>query len=219
MVTVDVDDVVTPDVAGHEGKESGGVDVAGVTDKDKTVPVIHTLGASYAIGQGYLQVNCLQLAVMTARLANREYKALNPRLVKSVGGKELARGSDVNDLPFPPEHIQYVRDGMAAVTEAGGTAFRASQLGLGDILMAGKTGTAQVRRISKHERETRVLKNEERPWKERDHALFVAFAPVEAPRIAVAVIVENAPRGGGSGIASPIARRIIDSYLLSQAQE
>ena len=64
--------------------------------------------------------------------------------------------------------------------------------------MAGKSGTAQVRRISKHERDTRVLKNEERPWKERDHALFVAFAPVNAPRYAISVVVEHG--GGGSSV-------------------
>jgi len=103
---------------------------------------------SYAIGQGYLQVNCLQLAVMTARLANG-VKALNPRLIRSVGGQERPEGSVAPTLPFAAEHIQYVREGMAAVTEVGGTAFRASQLGLGDILMAGKTGTAQVRNYDK----------------------------------------------------------------------
>lgn len=73
--------------------------------------------------------------------------------------------------------------------------------------MAGKTGTAQVRRISKAERDTRVRKNEEKPWEERDHALFVGFAPVHAPRYAVAVVVEHG--GGGSKAAAPIARDIL----------
>lgn len=161
---------------------------------------------SYAIGQGYLQVNCLQLAVMTARLANAR-KALNPRLVKSVGGKELPPGSAVPDLPFSQEHLAYVRAGMAAVTEAGGTAFRASQLGLGDILMAGKTGTAQVRNYSKG-----GPRGKGGPWSLRDHGLFVAFAPVDAPRYALAVIVQHGM--GGSTAAAPRAREIMRTALL-----
>ncbi len=73
--------------------------------------------------------------------------------------------------------------------------------------MAGKTGTSQVRRISKHERDTRVLKNHERPWIQRDHALFVGFAPLVNPRYAVAVVVEHG--GGGSKVAAPIARDLL----------
>ena len=73
--------------------------------------------------------------------------------------------------------------------------------------MAGKTGTSQVRRITTSERASGVLKNAERPWKERDHALFVAFAPVEAPRYAVAVVVEHG--GSGSRAAAPVARDIL----------
>ena len=165
---------------------------------------------SYAIGQGYLQVNCLQLAVMTARLANGK-KALNPRLVRSIGGKELPRGSDAPDLPFPAEHIAYVRAGMAAVTEAGGTAFRASQLGLGDILMAGKTGTAQVRNYDKG-----GSRGKGGPWHLRDHGLFVAFAPTEAPRYAMAVIVQHGM--GGSTAAAPRAREIMRTTLLKDAE-
>jgi penicillin-binding protein 2 len=165
---------------------------------------------SYAIGQGYLQVNCLQLAVMTARLANGR-KALNPRLVKSVGGVERPRGSDGPDLPFPTEHIERVRAGMAAVTEAGGTAFRASQLGLGDILMAGKTGTAQVRNYSKG-----GPRGKGGAWGLRDHGLFVAYAPVDAPRYALAVIVQHGM--GGSTAAAPRAREIMRTALLKDPE-
>ena len=165
---------------------------------------------SYAIGQGYLQVNCLQLAVMTARLANGR-KALNPRLVKSVGGVERPRGSDGPDLPFPKEHIERVRAGMAAVTEAGGTAFRASQLGLGDILMAGKTGTAQVRNYDKG-----GSRGKGGVWGLRDHGLFVAYAPVEAPRYALAVIVQHGM--GGSTAAAPRAREIMRTALLKDPE-
>ena len=165
---------------------------------------------SYAIGQGYLQVNCLQLAVMTARLANG-VKALNPRLVRSVGGKERPKGSDAGDLPFAAEHIQYVRAGMAAVTEAGGTAFRASQLGLGDILMAGKTGTAQVRNYDKG-----GSRGKGGVWGLRDHGLFVAYAPVDAPRYAMAVIVQHGM--GGSTAAAPRAREIMRTTLLKDPE-
>ena len=165
---------------------------------------------SYAIGQGYLQVNCLQLAVMTARLANG-VKALNPRLVRSVGGKERPKGSDAGDLPFAAEHIQYVRAGMAAVTEVGGTAFRASQLGLGDILMAGKTGTAQVRNYDKG-----GSRGKGGVWGLRDHGLFVAYAPVDAPRYAMAVIVQHGM--GGSTAAAPRAREIMRTTLLKDPE-
>ena len=75
------------------------------------------------------------------------------------------------------------------------------------IPLAGKTGTSQVRNISKAERRSGVLKNAERPWKERDHALFVAFAPIDEPRYSIAVVVEHG--GSGSGVAAPIARDIL----------
>jgi hypothetical protein len=102
----------------------------------------------YGIGQGYINVNALQLAVMTARLANGR-KALNPRLVKSVGGVEQPHGDAVPDLPFSQEHLEIVRAGMAAVAnDPTGGAFKQSQLGLGDVKMAGKTGTAQVRQYA-----------------------------------------------------------------------
>jgi penicillin-binding protein 2 len=165
---------------------------------------------SYGIGQGMLTVNCLQLAVMTARLANGK-KALNPRLIKSVGGKEMPRGSDVPDLPFSQEHLNYVRDGMAAVTEAGGTGFRASQLGLGDILMAGKTGTAQV-----FSYKAGMSRGQGGPWRLRDHGLFVAFAPIDQPRYALAVVVQHGM--GGSAAAAPRAREIMRVALLKDPE-
>jgi penicillin-binding protein 2 len=165
---------------------------------------------SYGIGQGYLQVNCLQLAVMTARLANGR-KALNPRLIRSIGGTELPSGAAVPDLPFSQEHINYVRAGMAAVTEAGGTAYRASQLGLGDILMAGKTGTAQVRSYDKG-----GTRGKGGPWALRDHGLFVAFAPLDEPRYALAVIVQHGM--GGSTAAAPRAREIMRVALLKDPE-
>jgi penicillin-binding protein 2 len=164
---------------------------------------------SVAIGQGALLVNALQLAVMTSRLANGR-KSIQPRLVKSVGGREQASSSAFGDLPFPTEHLDIVRAGMAAVAnDVTGTAYRASQLGLGDIQMAGKTGTAQSRDYKPGE--SRGPRNAD--WSRRDHALFVAFAPHDAPRYAIALIIQHAPAGGAAD-AAPKAREIMRTVLL-----
>lgn len=170
---------------------------------------------SFGIGQGALSANALQLAVMTARLANG-HKALNPRLIKSIGGVETPSGAAAADLPFKPEHMDLVRSGMAAVAnDTTGTAYRASQLGLGPVLMAGKTGTAQVRVISRAERASGVRSNDSLPWHLRDHALFVAFAPYDAPRYALSIIVQHG--GGGAAVAAPMAREIMRVVLLKDA--
>ncbi len=168
---------------------------------------------SYGIGQGYVAVNALQLAVMTARLANSK-KALNPRLIKSVGGVERPHGDDAPDLPFAPEHLAYVRGGMVAVAnDTGGTAYRQSQLGLGDIQMAGKTGTAQVRSYAglASRSSTGVQ------WKLKDHNLYVAFAPVDEPRYAVAVIIEHGGMGGATA-GAPRAREVMRVALLKDPE-
>jgi penicillin-binding protein 2 len=152
---------------------------------------------------------------MTARLANG-HKALNPRLIKSIGGVETPSGAAAIDLPFKPEHMELVRSGMAAVAnDTTGTAYRASQLGLGPALMAGKTGTAQVRVISRAERASGVRSNDSLPWHLRDHALFVAFAPYDAPRYALSIIVQHG--GSGAAVAAPKAREIMRVVLLKDA--
>ena len=168
---------------------------------------------SYGIGQGYINVNALQLAVMTARLANGR-KALNPRLVRSIGGKELPSGAAVPDLPFKQEHIDYVRGGMIAVAnDVSGTAYRQSQLGLGDVMMAGKTGTAQVRSYDNvADRNSASVQ-----WKLKDHNLFVAFAPYDAPRYAISVIVEHGGLGGATA-GAPRAREVMRVALLKDPQ-
>jgi penicillin-binding protein 2 len=168
---------------------------------------------SYAIGQGALTVNALQLAVMTARLANGK-KALNPRLIKSVGGVERPSGAAVPDLPFPAEHLEYVRNGMAAVAnDVRGTAYRQSQLGLGDVQMAGKTGTAQVRSYDG----VANRKGSGAIWRLKDHNLFVAFAPYDAPRYAVAVIIEHGGMGGATA-GAPRAREVMRVALLKDPE-
>lgn len=167
---------------------------------------------SYGIGQGALNVNALQLAVMTARLANGK-RALVPRLIKSVGGVEQPSGAEVPDLPFSAEHLDYVRAGMAAVSAAGGTAYRNSQLGLGDIQMAGKTGTAQVRSFDKGvSRDSKDVR-----WRLKDHNLFVAFAPFDDPRYAVSVIIEHGGMGGATA-GAPRAREVMRVALLKDPE-
>lgn len=143
---------------------------------------------SVGIGQGYVTVTPLQLATLAARIASG--KAITPRLVHNVGGERVPRPLPEN-LPFSNEAFAVVQSGMNAVTnEPGGTAygFRIAEAG---YEMAGKTGTAQVRRISKEERAGGVRKNASLPWNLRDHGLFIAFAPVIQPRYACAVLVEH----------------------------
>ncbi|WP_425989583.1 penicillin-binding protein 2 [Brevundimonas sp. TWP2-3-2] len=165
---------------------------------------------SVAIGQGAVTVNALQLAVYTARLANGR-KAILPRLIKSVGGVDRPSGAEVPDLPFSVEHLDIVRGGMIAVAnDRSGTAYRQSQLGLGDIQMAGKTGTAQTRNYGSGNRRSNV-------WSQKDHNLFIAFAPVDAPRYAVVVIIEHGGRGGGTA-GAPRAREVMRTVLLKDPE-
>jgi len=154
------------------------------------------------IGQGYVLASPLQLCVMTARLATGA--AVSPRLVRDGATPSFP------ELGYSEEAFAQVREAMRAVCEdPGGTAHYSLGGGLnyGEIRMAGKTGTGQVRRITAAERATGVLRNEDVPWRFRDHALFVCFAPFEAPRYAVAVVVEHG--GSGSSTASPLARDIL----------
>jgi penicillin-binding protein 2 len=168
---------------------------------------------SYGIGQGALNVNALQLAVMTSRLANGR-KALMPRLIKSVGGVEQPSGAAVPDLPFSAEHLAYVRGGMAAVAnDVRGTAYRQSQLGLGDVQMAGKTGTAQVRSYDG----VANRKGSGAVWRLKDHNLFVAFAPYDDPRYALSVIIEHGGMGGATA-GAPRAREVMRVALLKDPE-
>ena len=161
-----------------------------------------TINAS--IGQGYVLSSPLQLAVMTARLATG--RAVLPRLVKAVDGAEVPL-APAEPLGLGAENLRAVQRGMWAVTNTqSGTAFSSRAVDE-KTLIAGKTGTSQVRNISTAERARGVLRNDQLPWNRRDHALYVAYAPIEAPRLAVSVVVEHG--GGGSGVAAPIARDIL----------
>jgi penicillin-binding protein 2 len=110
-------------------------------------------------------------------------------------------------MGIDPAHLKVVAEGMrAVVNDTDGTAYNA-HIALPGMQMAGKTGSAQVRRISMAERLAGIRKNSDLPWPMRDHALFIAFAPIGAPRYATAVVVEHG--GGGGAVAGPIARDIL----------
>ncbi|MEO0035503.1 MAG: hypothetical protein RLZZ501_1526 [Pseudomonadota bacterium] len=162
-----------------------------------------------AIGQGYVTSTPIQLAVMTARIANGGF-AVKPHVARDLIEDKTVRPRVTPDWPsldVSAQSLALVRRGMFAVSnEPGGTAYKARITEEG-MWLSGKTGSAQVRRISMRERETGVKKNEQLPWKERDHALFVAYAPEDNPRYAIAVVVEHG--GGGSAVAAPIARDIM----------
>ena len=143
-----------------------------------------------SIGQGYYLTNPLQLAVMSARLATGD--RVMPRL------RLTDEKPKFEHFDFSPEEIGYVRQAMSDTVNGPGTAGRA-RLPFDDILMAGKTGTAQVVSLS-------ISDGKTGPWKYRDHGLFVFFAPFDKPKYAGAVVIEH---GGGSGSAYPIARDVM----------
>jgi penicillin-binding protein 2 len=158
-----------------------------------------------AIGQGYVLATPLQLAVTAARIANGG-KAVIPHLAEAIGGKAVEQ-QPAASLGFERRHIELVQAAMSAVVNENiGTAY-SSRITTPGMEMAGKTGTAQVRRISESEREEGVTANDALPWKERDHALFIGYAPIDAPRFAVAVVLEHG--GSGGHAAAPIGRDIM----------
>ena len=164
------------------------------------------------IGQGSVLATPLQLATMAARLVTG--RAVTPRIVRADG--LMPRGVDLALPDFPPLGVDprilaLVLDGMnAVVNEQGGTAY-AARIAEPGFAMGGKSGTSQVRHISEHERGRGVRKTRQIPWKERDHALFVAFAPVGSPRYVCATVVEHGGTsgGGGSAVAAPICRDLL----------
>lgn len=164
------------------------------------------------IGQGSVLATPLQVAVMVARLVTG--RAVVPHLLRPAG--TLPAGGDRNPPPFAPlgitpHALSVVIDGMTAVVnEQGGTAY-AARITDPAYAMGGKSGTSQVRHITQYERDHGLRKPDEIPWKERDHALFVGFAPVGAPRYICAVVVEHGGEsgGGGSAVAAPMVRDVL----------
>ncbi|QQV75944.1 penicillin-binding protein 2 [Sphingomonas aliaeris] len=166
--------------------------------------IADSLNAS--IGQGYVLANPFQLAVMAARIGSG--KNLIPRLLMS------GPAPNPQPLPYSAEHLAVVREAMFGVVNQGGTGGRARMLVPG-VALAAKTGTAQVRRITMSERAGGVLKNSQLPFKMRDHALFVCFAPADKPKYAMAVVLEH----NGHTVANldtPLTGRDIMTYMFDR---
>ena len=156
-----------------------------------------TLNAS--IGQGYLLTTPLQLTTMIARIANGKF-SVTPTLMVNKN-KNRFKSLNINS-----QHIDFIKKSMERVVKGNNGTAKKYQIGSKKVEMAGKTGTVQVVRISEAEREKGLIKNEDRPWKRRDHALFVGYAPASKPKYAITVVVEHG--GSGSSTAAPIARDI-----------
>ena len=162
------------------------------------------------IGQGFLQLTPLSLATMAARIATG--RAVQPHLTRAINGvvQPGARAEDWPSLGLPERELHAVRDGMyAVVNEPGGTAPLA-RLNIAGVQLAGKTGSVQVRNVSREARE-HGFRSENLPWEFRPHALFVAYAPYDAPRYAVALVVEHG--NAGAAAAAPVVRDIMTSVL------
>ena len=180
------------------------------------------------IGQGYYLTTPMQLCLMTAQIANGGYEII-PRIVidenrnnnlkdyvnyinqnpTDTSGLILNRFK-VHKLFKNQENINFVKDAMyGATNEVGGTSF-SSRLKNKNFIFAGKTGSSQVKRFTESQREAEV-KQDQLDYKSRDHALFVAFAPVSDPKYAISVVVEHG--GSGSSTAAPIAKKVIKKVL------
>ncbi len=163
---------------------------------------------SAGIGQGYMLTTPMQLAVATSVLASKGQRK-TPRLLKAIDGEPVAP-PPLEPLIAKEENWQTVYLGMREVVH--GKRGTAKYLAKGiEYEMAGKTGTAQVIGIPQNA----VYNEDEVAERHRHHGLFIAFAPIDAPTIAVAIIVEN---GGGSSAAAPIARAVIDTWLLGEVR-
>lgn len=164
---------------------------------------------SVSIGQGYVLTTPLQLAQMIATVANPQGLRLRPRIVARIEDGDGAQVEEIPrreaaTLPFRATHLELVRRALRQVVVGEhGTGKRAEVEG---FPVAGKTGTAQVVRLARDGK----YDPDKIPWEQRDHALFVCYAPVTAPEIAVAVVVEHAGHGGSA--AAPVARRVIEAY-------
>jgi len=192
------------------------------------------------IGQGYIQSTPIQLCLMTAQLANGGYK-IKPRIIDDKDAiqpfikawrnefilrrknlEEVAEDTSVNEetetqsdyklekLYRNPENVKFVLDALnGATNEPMGTSYKSRHI-KSEYIYAGKTGTSQIKKITEEERKLE-LKNEDKPYEERDHALFVAFAPYKNPRYAISVLIEHG--GSGSSGAAPIAKKLIKKVL------
>jgi penicillin-binding protein 2 len=165
----------------------------------------------HGIGQGFMQVTPLALATMASRVATG--RAVEPHFTRTVGGavRKGGRAEDWPSLGLPERELKVIRDGMwAVVNEPGGTAPAARLPGELRVQLSGKTGSSQVRRVSREQRE-HGFKSETLPWEFRPHALFIAFAPSDAPRYALSIVVEHG--NAGAQAAAPLGRDIMADVL------
>ena len=183
------------------------------------------------IGQGYFLTTPLQLSLMTAQIANGGFK-ITPRILvednkernnlqKYIDHKKLTPGNimsvedQIYNFNLQPlfrnqENINLIKDAMfAATNEAGGTSYRSRHINK-KFMFAGKTGSSQIKRFTEEQREAET-KQKDIAYLERDHAWFVAFAPVQDPKYAISVLVEHG--GSGSSAAAPIAKKIIKKVI------
>jgi penicillin-binding protein 2 len=178
------------------------------------------------IGQGYLQTTPIQLCLMMAQLANGGYE-IKPRIVDdkyalqpiidawreefTYKNNNIDKSSKyLKKLYRNPENIKFVLDALyGATNEPMGTSYR-SRFTKPEYIYAGKTGTSQIRTITKEERKLK-LKNKDLPYEKRDHSLFIAFAPYKNPRYSISVVIEHG--GAGSTGAAPIAQKVIKKVL------
>ncbi len=187
------------------------------------------------IGQGYFQTTTIQLCLMMAQIANGGYKIqariiddkyliqstvdswrkefLRLKAIKNnsnLGKTVYEASSNLEKLYKNKENIKFVLDALyGATNEPMGTSYR-SRHTKSEYIYAGKTGTSQIRTITKEERELK-LKNKDLPYKKRDHALFIAFAPYKNPRYSISIVIEHG--GAGSSGAAPIGKKLIKKIL------
>ena len=164
------------------------------------------------IGQGYFQVTPIQLCLMTAQLANGGYK-IKPKIIyneQALQSTTDASREQFGQLYRNQENVKFVLDAQfGATNEPMGTSYRSRHV-KPEYIFAGKTGTSQIRSITKEERELKI-KQKDLPYKRRDHALFTAFAPYKNPRYAFSVVIEHG--GAGSSAAAPLAKKVIKKVL------
>jgi penicillin-binding protein 2 len=170
---------------------------------------------SAGIGQGYITATPLQMAEVVGTLAvGKRFRPQYVKQIETVDGDVVKKETpdQVATLKVRPTTLMQVREGLRDVVNApNGTGKNAR---LSGILVAGKTGTSQVVKMGKER-----VKSTQLPWQERDHAWFVAYAPFDAPEIAVATLVEHA-EGGGGAVAAPIAKQVLQTYFdLKKARE
>ena len=164
------------------------------------------------IGQGYFQVTPIQLCLMSAQLANGGHK-IEPKIIYNE--QALQSNKDVSSERFKQlyrnqENIKFVLDAQfGATNEPMGTSYGSRHV-KSEYIFAGKTGTSQIRTITAEERELK-LKQKDLPYKRRDHALFIAFAPYKNPQYALSIVIEHG--GTGSSSAAPIAKKLIKKIL------